>query len=62
MKRLLLISLSCFLLPFTGIYAQIAPEGFRPLFNGKDLTGWDGNPALWSIEDRGIAELKAVAK
>jgi len=21
------------------------------LFNGKDLTGWDGNPELWSVED-----------
>ena len=25
--------------------------GFKPLFNGKDLTGWDGNPKLWSVED-----------
>jgi 3-keto-disaccharide hydrolase len=23
----------------------------RQLFNGKDLTGWDGNPASWSVED-----------
>lgn len=21
------------------------------LFNGKDLTGWDGNPEFWSVED-----------
>ncbi len=28
-----------------------AEEGFRPLFNGKDLTGWDGNPELWSVQD-----------
>ena len=21
------------------------------LFNGKDLTGWDGDPALWSVKD-----------
>ena len=26
-------------------------DGFKPLFNGKDLTGWDGNPELWSVED-----------
>ncbi len=25
--------------------------GFRSLFNGQDLTGWDGNPELWSVED-----------
>jgi hypothetical protein len=26
-------------------------EGFVPIFNGKDLTGWDGNPKLWSVKD-----------
>jgi len=25
--------------------------GFKPLFNGKDLTGWDGDPRLWSAKD-----------
>ena len=24
------------------------------LFNGKDLTGWDGNPDLWSVQDGAI--------
>ena len=23
----------------------------RQLFNGKDLSGWDGNPASWSVQD-----------
>lgn len=23
--------------------------GFKSLFNGKDLTGWDGNPKFWSV-------------
>lgn len=23
----------------------------RQLFNGKDLTGWDGDPRLWSVRD-----------
>ncbi len=44
MNRLLLLSLL-----FTS-YAS-ARDGFKPLFNGKDLTGWDGNPELWSVED-----------
>jgi hypothetical protein len=22
-----------------------------PLFNGKDPTGWDGNPDLWKVEN-----------
>ena len=25
--------------------------GFKPLFNGKDLSGWDGNPELWKVEN-----------
>src|SRR5205085_2253526 len=24
-------------------------DGFKPIFNGKDLTGWDGNPKFWSV-------------
>jgi len=26
----------------------------RQLFNGKDLTGWDGNPESWSVKDGAI--------
>jgi len=25
--------------------------GFQPLFNGKDLTGWEGDPWLWAARD-----------
>lgn len=28
--------------------------GFVSLFNGKDLAGWDGDPALWSVQDGAI--------
>jgi hypothetical protein len=28
-----------------------AEAGFVELFNGKDLTGWEGNPKLWSVQD-----------
>jgi len=28
-----------------------ADAGFKSLFNGKDLKGWDGNPKLWSVQD-----------
>jgi hypothetical protein len=28
-----------------------AEEGFEPLFNGKDLTGWEGDMKLWSAEN-----------
>lgn len=26
-------------------------EGFCPIFNGKNLDGWDGDPRLWRVED-----------
>ena len=29
-------------------------EGFILLFNGKDLTGWDGDPRIWSVRDGAI--------
>ncbi len=29
-------------------------EGFRPIFDGKTLAGWDGNPKLWRVEDGAI--------
>lgn len=28
--------------------------GMTPIFNGKDLTGWDGDPRLWSVKDGAI--------
>ena len=31
--------------------ATPAEEGFVSIFNGKDLTGWDGNPKFWSVKD-----------
>lgn len=33
---------------------QVAPAesaDMRCIFNGKDLTGWDGDPRLWSVKD-----------
>ena len=29
-------------------------DGFKDLFNGKDLTGWDGDSKLWSVQDGAI--------
>jgi serine/threonine protein kinase len=30
--------------------ASTPADGFLPLFIGKDLTGWQGNPQLWSVQ------------
>ncbi len=34
--------------------AKTSPGGEQNLFNGQDLTGWDGSPDLWSVEDGAI--------
>ena len=26
-------------------------ENAKDFFNGKDLTGWDGDPKLWTVEN-----------
>lgn len=28
-----------------------AEDGFKSLFNGKDLSGWDGDSRLWSVKE-----------
>src|SRR5215471_17701323 len=28
--------------------------GFVPIFNGKSLTGWDGDPIFWRVENGAI--------
>ena len=31
---------------------QLSPRtAFTPLFNGKNLDGWDGDPRLWTVQD-----------
>ncbi|SRR5581483_5559928 len=44
MKRVIAVLL------FLGSIPAAEP-GFRPLFNGKNLDGWDGDPRLWSVKD-----------
>ena len=26
-------------------------DGFRSIFNGRDLSGWSGDPKFWSVEE-----------
>ena len=39
-------------LPF--LCAASLHAGEKKLFNGKDLSGWEGNPKLWSVQDGAI--------
>lgn len=34
--------------------APAEPADMRRIFNGKDLTGWDGDPRLWSVKEGAI--------
>jgi type 1 glutamine amidotransferase len=37
--------------------AEVEPKveaGFKSLFNSKDLSGWKGNPRIWSVKDGAI--------
>ena len=42
-KLFLTTALGALLLAQTNL-VPAADAGFTPIFNGKDLTGWDGNP------------------
>ena len=53
MKRTSLLLLTA-LICSTVLQNAIADDGFKSLFNGKDLTGWKGNADLWSVEDDAI--------
>jgi uncharacterized protein (TIGR03067 family) len=37
-----------------SVFAADVESGFKPIFNDKDLSGWDGNPKLWSVKDSAI--------
>lgn len=49
----LLISAVCCTFP-AGALAADSEDGFQSMFNGTDLTGWDGSPELWSVKDGAI--------
>jgi len=56
MKRLLslLLALAAVAL-FVPTNASADDEaGFKPIFNGQNLDGWDGNPKFWSVKDGNI--------
>jgi hypothetical protein len=44
-----------FILLLASAVAGYAEEGFTPLFNGKDLSGWIvDTPGLWRVEEGGV--------
>lgn len=53
---LLIVSIACaiFVAQLPCVFAADDETGFKNLFNGRDLTGWDGNPKFWSAKDETI--------
>jgi hypothetical protein len=41
-------------LALSACVALAQEAGFKSLFNGDNLSGWEGNPALWSVKDGAI--------
>ena len=37
--------------PWNVLTPAEAGQGYELLFNGKNLQGWDGDPALWTVEN-----------
>jgi uncharacterized protein (TIGR03067 family) len=53
MKRILYVG--CGLAILAGVLTSFAADdGFKSLFNGKDLTGWAGRTNHWSVQDGAI--------
>ncbi|MBS0261547.1 MAG: DUF1080 domain-containing protein [Planctomycetes bacterium] len=52
-----LLSVTCLLVGYgvcvaaEPVPAPPEPADMETLFNGKDLTGWEGDPRLWSVRD-----------
>ncbi len=55
MKKRFLLALGILLFAQSQSTLRAADEqGFKSLFNGKDLTGWEGRKEHWSVEDGAI--------
>ena len=55
MSRIMSAVVVCLCLTLSALGADSSappePAGMKALANGKDLTGWDGDPRLWSVKD-----------
>jgi putative heme-binding domain-containing protein len=46
--------------PRTGV--AVEEEGFISIFNGQDLTGWEGKPSWWHVEDGALTAQSTLEK
>jgi len=45
-----------------AVSASTADSGFRSIFNGKDLSGWEGTAGFWSVRDGALTGQTTAAK
>lgn len=54
-RCLMLLGIACFashtIADDVSSSAPAESPAMRTIFNGKDLTGWDGDPRIWSVRD-----------
>lgn len=67
MLRVNWIILACIigLTLYAGYAQQIPPlreTGFHPIFDGKSLQGWDGDPQFWRVEDGALVGQTTASK
>ena len=54
------VIVTCILCP--AMLAAEKEEGFVPIFNGKDLSGWEGEEGFWSVQDGAITGITTPKK
>ena len=55
MKKIItLLGLAAF--AFAG-QAVAAEKGFKSIFDGKSLKGWNGDPKFWSVQDLSLIHI-----
>jgi hypothetical protein len=59
MKKLLLTAA---LAAFASTAFAAAPAGFKEIFDGKTLAGWDGNKDVWSVRDGALTGVTTAEK
>jgi hypothetical protein len=57
-RRLLLVTAICFHMTAAAVGQQVMPTpgaddetGFKSIFDGKTLNGWEGDPKYWRVEE-----------
>ena len=56
------LALAALLISQTAAFAAEGERGFKSIFNGTDLAGWDGNPKCWSVRDGAITGETSVER